>query len=248
MEVLIMRAGRDAWTGEDRAGAVFALRNAMTGWPRAVSGAGTGWRWWIAQIGGPPGGGTTADASISHCETPGPLYAWRARPRYHRGMIVRGLFLVLTAALASVAVASSETPSFAQPPGTAQEKFPEGPGRTALFKACSDCHGVEAVVGSLRTRQEWSDVIDQMAQNGAQASDQEYDEILEYLVRHFSPIPVNKATAKALEAALDVPAGIAEAVVTYRQEKGDFKSADDLKKVPGLDSSKVDARKERLVF
>jgi competence protein ComEA len=141
-----------------------------------------------------------------------------------------------------------QTPPSAATPGTAQEKFPEGPGRTTLFKVCGNCHGPELVLGTLRTRQEWSDVIDQMAQSGAQASDQEYDQILDYLVRNFSPIPINKAPAKELELTLDVPASVAEAIVAYRQEKGDFKSADDLKKVSGLEAARVDARKERLVF
>ena len=143
---------------------------------------------------------------------------------------------------------AAQTPPSTEAPGTAQERFPEGPGRTTLFKVCGSCHGPESVLGTLRTRQEWSDVIDQMAQSGAQASDQEYDQILDYLVRSFSPIAINKAPAKALELALDVPQSVAEAIVTYRQEKGDFKSADDLKKVPGLESGKVDGRKERLVF
>jgi competence protein ComEA len=133
-------------------------------------------------------------------------------------------------------------------PAAPRDKFPEGPGREALLKVCSNCHSPDSVLGQLRTRQEWSDVIDQMAQFGAQASDQEFQQVLDYLLKNFSPIRVNKATAKDLEAALDVPAALAEAIVSYRQEKGDFKSVDDLKKVPGLDAAKIDARKERLVF
>jgi len=45
-----------------------------------------------------------------------------------------------------------------------------------------------------------------------------------------------------------VPAGIAEAIVAYRQANGDFKTLDDLKKVPGLDAVKVDAQKTRITF
>jgi competence protein ComEA len=142
----------------------------------------------------------------------------------------------------------AQTPASTATPGSVPEKFPEGPGKTTLFKVCGSCHGPDSVLGTLRTRQEWSDVIDQMAQSGAQASDQEFDQVLDYLVRNFSPIPINKAPAKALETTLDVPASVAEAIVAYRQEKGDFKSADDLKKVPGLEAAKVDACKERLVF
>ena len=40
----------------------------------------------------------------------------------------------------------------------------------------------------------------------------------------------------------------AKAVVTFREKHGNFKSLDDLKKVPGLDAAALDAKKERIVF
>lgn len=132
--------------------------------------------------------------------------------------------------------------------GVPQDPFPESGGKAALLKICSNCHAAEMVVQSLRTRQEWSDVLDQMAQFGAEGSDQEFEQILTYLTRHFSPIKVNKATAKDLEAALDIPATVAEAIVAYRGTNGDFKSLDDLKKVPGLEANRVEAQKVRIVF
>lgn len=129
-----------------------------------------------------------------------------------------------------------------------QDPFPEATGKAALMKVCSNCHSAESVIQTFRTRQEWSEVIDQMARFGAEASDAEFDQILTYLSLHFSPIRINKATAKDLEGALDVPAAIAEAVVAYRQANGDFATLDDVKKVPGLEGGKVDARKARIVF
>ena len=41
--------------------------------------------------------------------------------------------------------------------------FPEGAGKAVVLKVCSNCHGPDTVVQTLRTRQEWSDVVDQMA-------------------------------------------------------------------------------------
>ena len=117
-----------------------------------------------------------------------------------------------------------------------------------MLKVCGNCHTAETVIQTLRTRQEWSDVIDQMSRFGAEASDQEFDQILAYLTRHFSPIRVNKASAKELEAALDVPANVAEAIAAYRVQNGDFKTLDDLKKVPGLESGKIEAQKGRITF
>ena len=150
---------------------------------------------------------------------------------------------------ATVAVASQSTAQVPSPAAaTAQGKFPETTGKAALLKVCSNCHSAESVVQSLRTRQEWSDVVDQMSRYGAEASDQEFDQILTYLVKHFSPIRINQATAKDLESTLSVPADMAEAIVAYRTEKGDFKTIDDVTKVPGLGADKLDRQKARLIF
>jgi len=90
-----------------------------------------------------------------------------------------------------------------------------------------------------------------MAGFGAQGTDEDYTEILDYLVKNFpanAPINVNKATAAQLESGLGFTTTEAEAVVKYREKNGDFKTADDLKKVPYLDAKKVDDKKARLSF
>lgn len=161
-------------------------------------------------------------------------------------VIVAGIaFGAVTAASASAPRSQATSPAA---PGAVQDVFPETTGKAALLRVCSNCHTAENVIQTLRTRQEWSDVIDQMARFGAEASDQEFEQILTYLATHFSPIKINKATAKDLEATLDVPPNVAEAVVAYRLEKGEFKTVDDLKSVPGLESGRIEARKGRIVF
>src|SRR4030095_3336464 len=85
---------------------------------------------------------------------------------------------------------------------TAQEKttasrFPPGPGRDALFKVCKECHGPESVLGQLKTRDEWSKTLDEMAANGATGTDEEWSSILDYLDAHYSLILVHTATAQA---------------------------------------------------
>ena len=87
-----------------------------------------------------------------------------------------------------------------------------------------------------------------MAAAGAEGTDEEWNQILEYLDKNFSMILINKADAKQLANALDVPQATAESVVKYREEHGRIASLEDLKKVPGLDPAKLDARKDRFVF
>jgi competence protein ComEA len=163
-----------------------------------------------------------------------------------RGLICIGLFaLVVSAAVAA------QTPLLAQPPASTQSarsRFPDGPGRDALFKVCNDCHGPESVLGHLKTPEEWSKTLDEMSANGATGTDEEWNQILEYLVTHYSLIFVNRATATDLVATLDVPRNVADKIVQARTEKG-ITSIDDLKQVAGGDAApKIDARKDRLVF
>lgn len=167
--------------------------------------------------------------------------------------MTRATLAVIVSSMAfTVVTAASTLPPLSQAasPATpaAQDIFPETDGKAALMRVCSNCHTAENVIQTLRTRQEWSDVVDQMARFGAEASDQEFEQILTYLATHFSPIKINKATAKELQATLDVPSTVAEAIVAYRTEKGEFKSVDDLKSVPGLESARIEARKGRIVF
>jgi competence protein ComEA len=131
---------------------------------------------------------------------------------------------------------------------TTASRFPAGPGRDALFKVCKECHGPESVLGQLKTRDEWSKTLDEMAANGATGTDEEWNSILDYLDKHYSLILVNTAPAKDLALKLDVPAEIADEIVRARTEKGTFTSIDELKRVPGLDGAKLEARKDRLIF
>jgi competence protein ComEA len=158
---------------------------------------------------------------------------------------------VIAAAVAMCApILVAQTPA-GQPPAAAdssKSRYPPGPGRDALFKVCNNCHGPESVLGSLKTHDEWSKTLDEMASNGAEGTDEEWSQILAYLDQHYSLIFVNKAPGATLASTLDVSESVAQAIVQIRTDKGAFKTIDDLKRVPGLDGAKLDARKDRLIF
>lgn len=133
----------------------------------------------------------------------------------------------------------------------AQEKLPNGPGRETMKRVCGSCHSAENVAGMAKTREEWGALVGEMAAVGAQASDDEFNEIVDYLAANFPKTPkinVNKAAAKDFESGLDLSAKEAEAIVRYRAEKGSFKSIEELEKVPGVDVKKIEAKKDRLSF
>jgi competence protein ComEA len=143
----------------------------------------------------------------------------------------------------------------AAPPATAQHEqyseLPAGTGKDTLIRVCSKCHSPDNVIANGQDRTGWENTITKMAGFGAEASDEEFTEILDYLVKNFPPattIHVNQATAAQLGSSLGLSTAEAEAVVAYRKKNGDFKSLDDLKKVPDVDAKKLDDKKDRLAF
>jgi competence protein ComEA len=128
-------------------------------------------------------------------------------------------------------------------------QLPEGPGKAITDKVCNSCHGPENYIAKRLNKDGWEEVIQQMVSQGAQASDAEFDSIVEYLTRNFGPkVNVNKAPPKEIETSLELTSEEAGAIVTYREKNGAFKTVEDLKRVPGVDAKKIDARKDRIDF
>ena len=73
------------------------------------------------------------------------------------------------------------------------------------------------------------------------------DKIVDYLARSFPKhVNVNSAASKDLEAALELSTKEADAIVSFRQAPGAFRTLDDLNKVPGVDAAKVESVKNRV--
>jgi competence protein ComEA len=129
------------------------------------------------------------------------------------------------------------------------QNLPDGPGKAALQTVCTKCHDLNQVFERRRTAVDWSMTVDKMVSQGADGTDAQFTDILDYLIANFrKPINVNQATAKSLEAELELTTKEAEAIVAYRDRNAPFKSLDDLKKVPGVDPKKVDAAKDWVAF
>ncbi len=132
--------------------------------------------------------------------------------------------------------------------------LPAGPGKATTEKVCGTCHGAEIVIGRQEARETWGAIVDDMMQRGAEGTPEEFYEVVDYLAVNFSKtspvtkINVNQLTAKDLVKVLRLPEDQAVAVIKYREQNGNFKSADDLAKVPGINVAKITASKNRLSF
>ena len=136
---------------------------------------------------------------------------------------------------------------------SAWAQLPDGAGKAETQKLCSQCHEVERSISLRQDRAGWQATIDKMSGLGMKATDEEMRAVLNYLSDHYPAdaalrINVNKARAIDLESGLSLLRSQAALIIQYREKNGDFKSLEDLKKVPGVDASKIEAKKDRLTF
>ena len=65
--------------------------------------------------------------------------------------------------------------------------LPAGAGRDVETRVCSSCHTPERPATERHDLAGWNDIIDEMVNNGAVASDAEFDQIAAYLAKNFPP-------------------------------------------------------------
>ena len=132
------------------------------------------------------------------------------------------------------------------------QTLPDGSGKAELLKVCGGCHQAERSAAVRLTREGWEGVISDMIVRGAKGTDEEFAAILEYLAKNFlgeaaRPLNINRANNIELESVAGLTRKEAAAVLKWLDEVGVCKSLDDLKKVPGLDFKKIEARKDFVV-
>ena len=134
-----------------------------------------------------------------------------------------------------------------------QSQPPDGPGKVELQKLCTGCHEIEKAFSIKQDRAGWQHTMEKMVASGMKSTEEEYKLVLEYLIKNYAAdevpkVSVNKASAIELESGLSLKRSQAKAVVEYREKNGAFKSLADLKKVPGIEADKIEAKKDRLSF
>ena len=65
------------------------------------------------------------------------------------------------------------------------QDLPDGAGKDLVMNVCTVCHDLVRITSKRKTKEEWNDIVDQMATKGAKASDEEFDTIVNYLAKNF---------------------------------------------------------------
>jgi competence protein ComEA len=134
------------------------------------------------------------------------------------------------------------------------QSLPEGPGKELVSVICGSCHSTERVAAQHKTKPQWQDKVLEMLQEETDVTQAERDQIVEYLAKSFparidiKKVNVNTAAAKDIETVLEISPENSAAILRYREQNGSFKTIEDVKKVPGVDAAKIEAKKDRLEF
>jgi competence protein ComEA len=64
-------------------------------------------------------------------------------------------------------------------------RLPPGDGRDVMIRVCSQCHSPDSAADQQLGPDGWQDLVNQMAETGAQATPEEFDLIVQYLVKAF---------------------------------------------------------------
>jgi competence protein ComEA len=116
----------------------------------------------------------------------------------------------------------------------------------SLEAVCGRCHSLELVMDTPMGYDNWEQTVQKMVDLGAEGTDDQFDDIMDYLHRTMTPIDVNAAAADEIEIVLNVPETVANAIIARRGTRK-FRDLADLKSVPGIDARSLDA-KARLIF
>jgi competence protein ComEA len=157
-----------------------------------------------------------------------------------RGRRFRTILLLLSFAVPVALVWAASEPA-----------LPDGPGKETFVSVCSLCHSPTAPMGKQWTREQWTSKVTEMLQEEPDVTREERAAIVEYLTANFKTggkIYINLAKAADLETALNISEKDAAELVRYRGEVGEFKTLEDLKKVPILNAARMESLKDRIVF
>lgn len=143
------------------------------------------------------------------------------------------------ATIGAAATIGSDTS--ASPPDLAHEV-------QSLQAVCGNkCHNLQIVTNTPRSLDDWRDTMQKMVDRGANGTDEQYDDILDYLHRTMTTIDVNRADADELAEVLNANDAVVKVILARRSLKK-FADLADLKSVPGIDSATLDSKARMIYF
>ncbi len=121
------------------------------------------------------------------------------------------------------------------------------PDLEAVQAVCGRCHTSAVFMNQFRSWDRWNDVFADMTKRGANGTDDQLARVTTYFLENLTLVNVNNSPADELAGVLGVGDDVAEAIIARRQRQP-FVNIAELGAVRGVDPSKLEQRKSRILF
>ncbi len=112
---------------------------------------------------------------------------------------------------------------------------------------CGRCHTIAVFLNKPRSWDRWNDVFADMTKRGANGTDEQLARVTTYFFENLTLVNVNTSPADEIAGVLGVSEDVAQAIIARRQQQA-FANIAQLRAVPGVDPSKLEMRKSRILF
>jgi hypothetical protein len=143
-------------------------------------------------------------------------------------------------------IVAAVTASLAFGAGTARAAEPDLD-LQAVQAVCGRCHDPAMFQNEPRSWERWNDVFADMTRRGANGTDEQLARVTTYFLENLTLVNVNSSPADELAWVLDVGDDVAQAIIARRRRQP-FDGIVQLRAVPGVDPSKLEQRKSRILF
>ena len=89
--------------------------------------------------------------------------------------------------LKSILLAITVLVCFNSAPVQAGNPLPKGKGRNLVAEKCQRCHNLDRIQEMRGSREQWSEILEEMTNNGLVLNDKERETALKYLETHLGP-------------------------------------------------------------
>jgi competence ComEA-like helix-hairpin-helix protein len=165
-------------------------------------------------------------------------------------MLIAGRCPIVLVAAVAVSASALVSSRLAAQRTTDLTELPDGEGRATTERMCvTRCHPV-AVLLNRRPPDQWRAFISLMKykDEGLTGTPEEIKTVWAYLSRRVGRVNPNMDTKENVQLVLELSDATADALVAYRKAHGEFRSFDDLARVPGLTAEWIEQHKDSITF
>jgi len=114
---------------------------------------------------------------------------WKQIGRYPESRSKWTQILPIAKILKSILLAIAVLVVFSLGPVQAEDPLPKGEGRNLVSKKCQKCHDLDRIQEMRGSGEQWSEILEEMTNNGLVLDDKERETALKYLETHLGPSP-----------------------------------------------------------